>query len=112
MSHMQPDIRLKQLGWQVETHDAGTCFVPGDVVDVPEWMKPGVSISDRSKGLDGVLYEAFSNALADYVPAHRIWEIEVVKMYFARLSAPGYLDSTEWCGFTTLKEAREYLRDL
>ena len=32
--------------------------------------------------------------------------------WFARLSAPGYMDCTEWSGpFATEDEAREYIRD-
>jgi|ERR1700733_2771717 len=34
---------------------------------------------------------------------------ENVKGYGARLSAPGYLDCTEWTVFDTEQEAREYL---
>lgn len=37
---------------------------------------------------------------------------EPVSGYFARLSAPGYLDATEWSGpFDTLEEAQADLRD-
>lgn len=40
-------------------------------------------------------------------------DVETVFGYFARLSAPGYLDSTDWCGpFTTEKAARRYLNKL
>ena len=111
MSHMQPDIRVKQLGWMVETRDAGTCYVPGDVVSVPDYLKTGVPIPANSAA-DEAVFNAFREVLKDFVDGNKIDEIEVVRMYFARLSAPGYLDCTEWCGFTTLKEAREYLRDL
>jgi hypothetical protein len=34
---------------------------------------------------------------------------ENIKGYGARLSAPGYLDCTEWSVFDTEREAREYL---
>lgn len=27
------------------------------------------------------------------------------------MSAPGYLDCTEWCVFDSVKEAREYLKE-
>jgi hypothetical protein len=36
-------------------------------------------------------------------------EWENIKGYGARLSAPGYLDCTEWTVFDTEEEAREYL---
>ena len=32
--------------------------------------------------------------------------------YLARLSAPGYLDCTEWAGFTNIEGANAYLDDL
>ena len=32
--------------------------------------------------------------------------------YGARLSAPGYLDCTEWAVFETEDEAREYLEEM
>lgn len=109
MSHMQPQITEKMRGWMIETTDAGTCYVPGDVVFVPEYLAEGVSLSfEDSYGL----FSTLCAGLADYVEGRKFESIEVVNMRFARLSAPGYLDCTEWCGFNTLKEAREYLRDM
>ncbi len=37
---------------------------------------------------------------------------ENIKGYGARLSAPGYLDCTEWTVFDTEDEAREYLEEM
>ena len=37
--------------------------------------------------------------------------IRVVKGYAARLSAPGYLDCTEWTVFDTEAEAYQFLED-
>jgi hypothetical protein len=37
---------------------------------------------------------------------------ENIKGYGARLSAPGYLDCTEWSVFETEEEAREYLEEM
>jgi len=38
-------------------------------------------------------------------------EVECVRGWFARLSAPGYLDCTEWCGpFSSEQEASAYLK--
>lgn len=109
MSHMQPQITQKMLGWKVETLDAGTCYVPGDVVQVPRNIAQDVPLQ---RDADFDLFDLLAGRLADYVDGRKFEEIEVVRLYFARLSAPGYLDCTEWCGFNTLKEAREYLRDL
>jgi len=38
-------------------------------------------------------------------------ECEMVTGFGARLSAPGYLDCTDWAVFDTMKEAAEYLID-
>ncbi|SRR6266550_4100427 len=37
---------------------------------------------------------------------------ENIKGYGARLSAPGYLDCTEWTVFDTSEEAEEYLKEM
>ena len=39
------------------------------------------------------------------------WTIEVLTGYGARLSAPGYLDCTEWTVFGTEAEAHQFLED-
>lgn len=39
------------------------------------------------------------------------WSVETVTGYGARLSAPGYLDCTEWTVFETEAEAEEFLRE-
>lgn len=36
---------------------------------------------------------------------------ELIYGWGARLSAPGYMDCTDWCVFDTEDEAREYLRE-
>lgn len=108
MAHMQHDITEKQYGWCVETKDAGTCFVPGDVTPVPDWLAKGVVIK-----LSDNVFDYLRPMIEDYVEGHNIESIEaILPHYFARLSAPGYMDCTEWCAFATLKEARDYLRDL
>lgn len=107
MGHMQNDITAKQYGWSVETSDCGTCFVPGDVVTVPGYLKPGEQIDS-----DDTVFESLSELLADYVEGRKIESIEVCKGYFARLSAPGYLDCTEWTCYPTIKEARSALSDI
>ena len=44
MAHFENEITKKMRGWSVETTDAGTCFVPGYVVSVPDWLVTGVQI--------------------------------------------------------------------
>lgn len=104
---MRPEILAKQEGWIVETHDAGTCYVPADIAPVPDWLSRGVQV-DADTGPFSLL----ESCIADYVEGVHIESIEALAKphYFARLSAPGYLDCTEWCAFETLKAVREYLR--
>lgn len=39
-------------------------------------------------------------------------EHEEIQGWGARLSAPGYLDCTDWCVFDTAEEAKEHLREM
>ena len=53
----------------------------------------------------------YANQIQDYVEGTpESWEN--VKGYGARLSAPGYLDCTEWSVFKTKEIAREYLEEM
>ena len=49
-----------------------------------------------------------------YIPASArdIISFEVKTGFGARLSAPSYLDSTDWCVFDTVEEALKYLEEL
>ena len=116
MGHMQQQITEKQRGWKVETLD-GTSYVPGDVEPVPVWMADCAMLYSKDLGqLDILVFNHLASRLEQYVEGNNkiteITEIETGTWFFARLSAPGYLDCTEWCAFLTKKEAREYLRDL
>lgn len=111
MAFMKPEITEQQNGWQVETRDNGTCYVPGDVVSVPAWLALEQEVLPGDDKLDSAVFDALSAELRDYVPALHIEGIQAIRAYFARLSAPGYLDCTEWCAFKTLKEARASLRE-
>lgn len=80
MGFMQPEIRVADF-FEVETRD-GTYFVPADEVGRGELT----SIFDCVKSA------------------------ELIRQGVgARLSAPGYLDCTDWCVFETEEEAKRYL---
>ena len=71
--------------WQVET-DCGTESVPAGICD--------------------------ASGLADYLEGEQLEPAESVTGFFARLSAPGYMDRTPWCGpFGTEAEAADYLEE-
>jgi hypothetical protein len=110
--HMTPEITERMDGWEVETGN-GTSLVPCDVVPIPEWLRRDYIIQpgDFNPATFHV-WVGLTDALRDYVDGQDIWRIEAItNRYFARLSAPGYLDCTEWCAFKTLREAREYLKE-
>jgi hypothetical protein len=89
MSFMQKQITVKQSWWQVET-STGTEIVPVDLVP----QEP-----------------ADSSAFEDYCEG-QVQSWELIQGYGARLSAPGYMDCTEWAVFDTEKEAEQYLEEM
>jgi hypothetical protein len=105
MSFMEPEITDRGLHWRVETAD-GTWFVPGHVVPVPEWIKPGVPITES--------WPDTLDFLGDHIEPQwdLVTEIEVVTGYCGRLSAPGYLDGTNWSFDRTKRGIKEQLKDL
>ena len=108
MDFMQQQITNKQRGWLVETGYCGTFAVPGDVVGVPSCLRTDFAIDDwPTRNL-------LADRLADYVEGSvdaSTDSITVVHGYFARMSAPGYMDCTEWTFHKTVREARDHLRD-
>ena len=92
MSFMQPQIEFAQYFEVDTTH--GTFIVPADVV--------------------GSTMSAAPEAFADYVEGEVFGDdpIEVKEGWLARLSAPGYMDCTDWSVFKTEEEAVQGLKDL
>ncbi len=93
MSFMQPQIyRADYL--KVNT-SIGTEIVPCDVI--------------------GRTMNVHIDALLNYLegtPDDPDELYEVSTGYLARLSAPGYMDCTDWTAHATADEAREYLREM
>lgn len=91
MPHMMPEIE-HMIMLQIET-TCGTESIPADLVN------QGATAEDCQAYLEG-------KPLRDAEP-------ETVSGWFARLSAPGYMDCTDWSGpFATEDEAREHIRDM
>jgi hypothetical protein len=82
---------------RVET-SSGTEYVPSGWIAV---FVP-LTVNERAK---------YEGMIRPYVEG-TIQEWENIKGYGARLSAPGYLDCTEWAVFDTEQEAREYLEEM
>jgi len=84
--------------WYMIDGIMGTEYVPADLVPdqyTQNW-EPGKEIP---------------KPLADYCENITAWEIEMITGYGARLSAPGYMDCTEWAVFDTIEQAENYLKD-
>lgn len=94
MGFMEREITHKQAWYSVDGH-MGTEYVPADLVGditIPE---------------DGTIPEA----LAEYCQNREAWSIERIEGFGARMSAPGYMDATEWTVFPTEAEAEAYLTE-
>jgi hypothetical protein len=89
MSFMQRQVTRKMSWWQIET-TAGTVFLA--VEDI------GTEPAD-------------SSAFEDYCEG-QVQSWELIQGYGARLSAPGYLDCTEWSVFDSPEEAEAYLQEM
>jgi len=88
MGFMQRQITGKCIWFQVETSQS-TEFIPDDV-------------AGSNPDLEDLI---------DYCEGIPV-SFEVIQGYGARLSAPGYMDCTEWTVFETEKEAEEYLEEM
>jgi hypothetical protein len=88
MGFMQKQITVKQSWWRVETSQ-GTEIVPTDLVS----QEP-----------------ADSCAFEDYCEG-QVQSWELIEGFGARMSAPGYMDCTEWSVFDTAEEAEKYLEE-
>lgn len=100
MSFMEVEITEKQNWYEVDG-PAGTEYIPFDlarVCNLKAWNKSG--------------NPEVPNELHAYCENTRAWEIKVISGYGVRLSAPGYMDCTEWAVFETLEEAEEHASEL
>lgn len=68
---------------------------------------------DGDNGIESYPAEYFylADCIEDYenMSGSEVWESKTVTGYGARLSAPGYLDCTEWSVFETELEAIQFL---
>lgn len=107
MNFMEPQITEKTDWLEVESTNFGTSWVeadfvahwpiPTDVEVLGSFIHPGI-LSDILR-----FTEITKPEHVDYITLRR--------GYGTRLSAPGFLDCTEWTVFKTLKEARDYLKE-
>lgn len=56
-------------------------------------------------------YDHILPRVSDYIEDQHPEFFELVEGWGARMSAPGYLDCTDWCVFPTREEAEEYIEE-
>jgi len=100
-SFMKPEI------YQGEAYEVdgsgGITVVPFDLVgDLGLVVGESMDEDDES-------FKLAAAALKDFVEGE-IWRIELSEGWLARLSAPGYMDSTEWSIYDSKQEAEEELK--
>jgi hypothetical protein len=105
MAFMQKQITEKQAWIRVET-SYGTEFV--DAVSLGLNMRDSQTATHPMRAKER---ETAISKLSDYCEG-TILEWETVRGFGARLSAPGYLDRTEWAVFDTPEEAEKYLEEM
>ena len=95
---MEPQIEFGKW-WKIETDQGTECF-PADLVQPPGDVEGDVEVTPE-----------ITAALADFLGGNEIYSAEVVVGWGARLSAPGYMDCTDWAVFETEQEAKDYLAE-
>lgn len=130
MSFMQRQVE-HGLWYVVETND-GTAIVPADVVSVPHIEKGAGDydedsfiawhidqLPDEATDTEREIAESQGEnewsevvaALRDFVTGRKVQSVELREGWGARLSAPGYMDCTDWSVFDSEEEAEAYLEE-
>ena len=111
MGFLKPEATSKVEWLKVDGN--GIEYIPEDIVDTRR-IRELLKIED-AEARDLILEQIIWPAIKDYVRVHSPAEIdslEVVKGYGVRLSAPGYLDCTDWEVYRSLREANNRAREL
>lgn len=107
MSFMQKQITFDR--WTVVDTACGIWSIPQEYTPLTLAAFNDESIEDALE-VDGVKEE-----LLQYTEAYKpeqIYNVELTDGFGARLSAPGYMDCTEWAVFSTEDEAEAYLEEM
>lgn len=102
---------------EVDTRN-GMDIVPHDLVgDLPGLTQPGdelewehVGGEDRATILNAVSLYVGSISLDQHSDSGIVW-LRLKEGWGARLSAPGFMDCTEWAIFDSEQEAKDYLEE-
>jgi hypothetical protein len=99
MSFMQQQVTRK-LDWYEIDGNEGITFVPVEDVGKPDL--DGIEDADERE-------DALKDFVQDYYAGREIFSVQITTGFGARLSAPGYMDCTDWAVFDTAEEAQAYL---
>jgi len=103
---MRPDVINDTFYLIVDEHGE-TAYIPAEYIDSKDAEQAMRALED------GDTFDVTGTSIEDFVMGSLITEMEEATGWFARLSAPGYLDATEWSGpFESEDEATEYLDEM
>ena len=103
-SFMQPQIE-QGYWWCVETSN-GTESFPGDL-----YHDECVAVGDTYDADNCEWFDEVATGLLQYCEGKDIQYFQLRKGWGCRLSAPGYMDCTEWSVFDTREAAEGYLKE-
>lgn len=101
---MKPET-YQDTAYVVDTQQ-GISIVPADLVG-----DLGLKLGDYIEK-DDPRFDKAKKALEDLVDGTEFNSIEMKRGWLARMSAPGYLDATEWGLYDTEKEAKDDLKQM
>lgn len=96
-THLQPEL-TERTQWLQIAGDGGIAYIPMDVISLAD-------LADVPLGE----YVTLPECIRQYCPESADstqGTLTIVTGYGLRLSAPGYLDCTDWDVYTSLREAR------
>lgn len=102
---MRPEITTKTAWYEIDG-PCGVEYVEADMIGEIEDATVFEDADDDSPNRD------VPPELADYCENRTFWTIAQIDGFGARLSAPGYLDCTDWTVFPTLEEAEAHLVEM
>ena len=107
---MKPQIEFGE--WLEVDGACGIEAVPADLIGGLSWMKYDFDYDTDCMEEDSDLRNVL-DALEDFIESNLddVTSIQLIEGYGARLSAPGYMDSTSWTVFKTREDAEEFLRE-
>ena len=82
-------------------------FMEKQITNKRDWWEV-----DGANGTEWFDQEDFTELEARQNYQGTVWSSTPREGFGARLSAPGYLDCTEWTVFDTVEEAEEYLQEM